>query len=107
MSDSKKQEVITHISRQLSEKPRTLTNLLKGVSYSASQLPAIRSIVERQQGVRAKTKGKRTLYLKKKATTAAATGTTRRARVKTAPADTEAKSAVVEKAPATASTTSA
>lgn len=65
LSDAKKQEVLAHLNKELSETPRTLTNLLKGVSYSASQLPAIRSIVENQDNVAAKSKGKRTLYLKK------------------------------------------
>jgi hypothetical protein len=107
LSDAKRQEILAHLNREISATPRTLTNLLKGVSYSAGQLPAIRSIIESQQGVRAKTKGKRTLYLKKKTTTtaAAATGTTRRARVKTVPLDKEAKSAVVEAPAATSSST--
>jgi DNA uptake protein ComE-like DNA-binding protein len=95
--------MVTHINREIPATPRTLTNLLKGISYSASQLPAIRSIIESQQGVRAKTKGKRTLYLKKKML--AATAKTKRAKVKTAPADTDAKSAVVEEAPAASSST--
>jgi hypothetical protein len=102
LSDVKRQEILSHLNREISATPRTLTNLLKGVSYSASQLPAIRSIIESQQGVRAKTKGKRTLYLKKKML--AATAKTKRAKVKTAPADTEAKSVVVE-APAASSST--
>ena len=102
LSDAKRQEILSHLNREISATPRTLTNLLKGVSYSASQLPAIRSIIESQQGVRAKTKGKRTLYLKKKML--AATAKTKRAKVKTAPADTDAKSVVVE-APAASSST--
>jgi hypothetical protein len=65
LSDAKKQEVLAHLNKELSKTPRTLTNLLKGVSYSASQLPAIRSIVESQENIAAKAKGKRTLYLKK------------------------------------------
>ncbi|AIF82355.1 hypothetical protein NTE_00273 [Candidatus Nitrososphaera evergladensis SR1] len=108
LSDAKRQEILAHLNREISATPRTLTNLLKGVSYSAGQLPAIRSIIESQQGVRAKTKGKRTLYLKKKTmttTAAAAIGTTRRARVKTVPLDKEAKSAVVEAPAATSSST--
>ena len=104
LSDAKRQEILSHLNREISATPRTLTNLLKGISYSASQLPAIRSIIESQQGVRAKTKGKRTLYLKKKML--AATAKTKRAKAKTAPADTEAKSAEVEAPAASSSTTS-
>lgn len=107
LSDAKRQEILAHLDKEVSATPRTLTNLLKGVSYSASQLPAIRRIIENQQGVRAKTKGKRTLYLKKKiTTTAAATRTARRAKVKTAPV-VEAKSAVAEVPATSSSTTSA
>ncbi|HVX02596.1 MAG TPA: hypothetical protein VHA09_05540 [Nitrososphaera sp.] len=66
LSDAKKQEILAHFNKEISTTPRTLSNILKGVSYSASQLPAIRSIIESQQGIRAKAKGKRTLYLKKR-----------------------------------------
>lgn len=62
LSDAKKQEVLRHLNNEISQTPRTLTNLLKGVSYSASQLPAIRTLIEGEQNIKAKAKGKRTLY---------------------------------------------
>jgi hypothetical protein len=66
MSDEKRQEILIHLNKEVSETPRTLTNLLKGTSYSPSQIPLIRSLIENQENIAAKTKGKRTLYLKKK-----------------------------------------
>lgn len=88
LSDAKKQEILTHFNKEVSTTPRTLSNILKGVSYSASQLPAIRSMIESQQGVRAKAKGKRTLYLKKRK----AIETTAQAKAKALPS-VESKSA--------------
>lgn len=78
LSDAKKQEVLKHLNNEISQTPRTLTNLLKGVSYSASQIPAIRTLIEGEQNIKAKAKGKRTLYQirekisKKRTTTTAA-----------------------------------
>lgn len=71
MSDARRQEILEHLNKQVSDTPRTLTNLLKGVKYSPSQLPLIRNMVESQQSIRAKAKGKRTLYLRKRTKVAA------------------------------------
>lgn len=67
LSNAKKHEILDHINKKISETPRTLTNLLKGASYSQSQIPVIRELVESQQNIKAKAKGKRTVYLKRKA----------------------------------------
>ncbi len=67
LSDGKRQEILDHVNKEISDTPRTLSNLLKGASFSQSQIPAIRELVESQQNIRAKAKGKRTVYLKRKA----------------------------------------
>ncbi|AIF82361.1 hypothetical protein NTE_00279 [Candidatus Nitrososphaera evergladensis SR1] len=66
LSDAKRQEILAHLNKQISDTPRTLTNLLKGAKYSPSQLPLIRNMVESQQSIKAKAKGKRILYLRKR-----------------------------------------
>lgn len=65
MSDAKKKEVMDHVSKRLSAKPRTLSGLLDGVSYVPNYLPMIRKMVEGQGNVAKKQVGKRTLYFKK------------------------------------------
>ena len=65
MSENKRQEIIKHISRQLSTKPKTLSTLLKGVSYIPNYLPAIRQLVESQSNIHKEKIGKRTYYSKK------------------------------------------
>lgn len=62
MSDAKKQEILSHVNKQLSAKPRTLSNLLKGISYLPNHLPAIRKMVEDQPSVSKQIIGKRTFY---------------------------------------------
>lgn len=65
MSDAKKKEIMDHIGKRLSAKPRTLSSLLDGVSYVPNYLPMIRKMVESQGNVTEKQVGKRTLYLRK------------------------------------------
>ena len=66
MSENKRQEIITHISRQLSAKPQTLSALLEGVSYVPNYLPTIRQMVEsRGKNIRREKIGKRIYYSKK------------------------------------------
>jgi hypothetical protein len=65
MSENKRKEIIKHISRQLSTKPKTLSTLLKGVSYIPNYLPAIRQMVENQGNIHKEKIGKRTYYSKK------------------------------------------
>lgn len=68
MSETKTKEILDHIHKHLSDtKPRTLTDLLKGVSYIPNNIPLIRQALERQlNNIVAKKKiGKRTYYLRK------------------------------------------
>lgn len=65
MSENKRQEIVKHISRHLSTKPKTLSTLLKGVSYIPNYLPAIRQMVESQGNIHKEKIGKRTYYSKK------------------------------------------
>jgi vacuolar-type H+-ATPase subunit E/Vma4 len=62
MSYAKKKEILDHINKQLSAKPRTLSNLLKGVSYVPNHLPHIRKMIEDQKHVFKKAIGKRIFY---------------------------------------------
>jgi vacuolar-type H+-ATPase subunit E/Vma4 len=62
MSYAKKKEILDHINKQLSAKPRTLSNLLKGVSYMPNHLPHIRKMIEDQKHVSKKAIGKRIFY---------------------------------------------
>jgi hypothetical protein len=62
MSEAKRNEILKHVNKKLSSKPRTLSNLLKGVSYVPNYLPAIRQMVEDQKHVSKKMIGKRTFY---------------------------------------------
>jgi hypothetical protein len=65
MSETKKNEILKHVSKKLSARPRTLSNLLKGVSYVPNNLPMIRAMIENQDNVAKKVIGKRTYYSKK------------------------------------------
>lgn len=65
MSENKRQEIIEHISKRLSNKPKTLSTLLKGVSYIPNYLPAIRQMVESQSNIHKQKIGKRIYYSKK------------------------------------------
>jgi hypothetical protein len=65
MSDAKRKEIIQHINKQLSARPKTLSNLLEGVSYVPNHLPHIRSMVEGQRNVAKKAIGKRIYYRRK------------------------------------------
>lgn len=65
MSDAKRKEILQHINKQVSTRPKTLSNLLKGTSYVPNHLPHIRRMVENQQRVAKKMRGKRTLYYRK------------------------------------------
>lgn len=65
MSDAKKKEVMDHVNKRLSAKPKTLSALLDGVSYVPNYLPMIRKMVESQNNVAKKEVGKRTLYFRK------------------------------------------
>jgi hypothetical protein len=62
VSDAKKKEILDHVNKQLSAKPRTLSNLLKGVSYVPNHLPHIRKMIEDQKHVSKKVIGKRIFY---------------------------------------------
>jgi hypothetical protein len=65
MSETKKNEILKHVSKKLSARPRTLSNLLRGVSYVPNNLPMIRAMIENQDNVAKKVIGKRTYYSKK------------------------------------------
>jgi CTP-dependent riboflavin kinase len=65
MSDAKRKEILQHVNKQLSARPKTLSNLLKGISYVPNYLPHIRAMVEGQQKVAKKILGKRTLYYRR------------------------------------------
>jgi hypothetical protein len=62
MSDAKKKEILDHLNKQLSAKPRTLSNLLESVSYVPNHLPHIRKMIEDQKHVSKKAIGKRIFY---------------------------------------------
>lgn len=62
MSDAKKKEILDHVNKQLSAKPRTLSNLLESVSYVPNHLPHIRKMIEDQKHVSKKAIGKRIFY---------------------------------------------
>jgi vacuolar-type H+-ATPase subunit E/Vma4 len=62
MSYAKKKEILDHVNKQLSAKPRTLSNLLEGVSYVPNHLPHIRKMIEDQKHVSKKAIGKRIFY---------------------------------------------
>jgi hypothetical protein len=62
MSDAKKKEILDHVNKQLSAKPKTLSDLLKGVSYVPNHLPHIRKMIEDQKHVPKKAIGKRIFY---------------------------------------------
>jgi vacuolar-type H+-ATPase subunit E/Vma4 len=62
MSYAKKKEILDHVNKQLSAKPRTLSNLLEGVSYVPNHLPQIRKMIEDQKHVSKKAIGKRIFY---------------------------------------------
>ena len=62
MSEIKKAAILQHIEKQLSKRPRTISNLLKGISYVPNHLPDIRRMIESQRNVSKKKVGKRTLY---------------------------------------------
>jgi len=65
MSDAKRKEILQHINKQITIRPKTLSNLLKGASYVPNHLPHIRRMVESQQRVAKKMRGKRTFYYRK------------------------------------------
>jgi hypothetical protein len=65
MSESKLQEILRNVDKHLSDTPVTLSGLLKGVSYSPNNLPAIRQVVEDQSNVAKQRIGKRTYYLER------------------------------------------
>lgn len=65
MSEAKKNEIMKHINKKISKTPRTLSSLLKGVSYVPNHLPTIRQAVESQKSIDKKIIGKRTYYLTK------------------------------------------
>lgn len=65
MSDAKRKEILQHINKQISARPKTLSNLLKGASYVPNHLPYIRKMVENQQRLAKKMRGKRTFYYRK------------------------------------------
>ena len=75
ISEAKTKEILEHINKQLlsDTKPRTLTNLLKGISYVPNHIPLIRQAVENQDKIGKKRIGKRTYYLRKQPAKAAAT----------------------------------
>ena len=62
MSGAKRDEILRHVEKRLSSKPRTLSNLLNGISYMPNHLPMIRRLVESQPHISKKTIGKRTFY---------------------------------------------
>lgn len=62
MSKAKKESILDHVRRKLSAEPQTLSNLLRGISYSPNHLPMIRQVVEGQPRVTRQLIGKRTYY---------------------------------------------
>jgi hypothetical protein len=67
MSEPKKEEIIKHVNKKLSSKPRTLSNLLNGVSYIPNHLPMIRQFIENEPHISKKIIGRRTYYSLKEA----------------------------------------
>jgi hypothetical protein len=65
MSETKRQEIMEHVYRQLSARPKTLSALLKGISYSPNYLPMIRKLVESRGNISHRMIGKRTYYARK------------------------------------------
>ena len=62
MSEAKWIAILTHINNQLSARPKTISNLLKGISYVPNHLPHIRRMIEGQRNVAKKRIGKRIFY---------------------------------------------
>ena len=62
MSEAKRIAILTHLNNQLSAKPKTISNLLKGISYVPNHLPHIRRMIEGQRNVAKKRIGKRIFY---------------------------------------------
>ncbi len=62
MSYAKKKEILDYVNKQLSAKPRTLSNLLEGVSYVPNHLPQIRKMLEDPKHLAKKAIGKRIFY---------------------------------------------
>lgn len=65
MSETKRQEIIDHVNKQLSARPQTLSALLKGVSYVPNYLPAIRKMIETKGNINREIIGKRIYYSRK------------------------------------------
>jgi hypothetical protein len=65
MSETKRQEIIDHVNKQLSARPKTLSALLKGISYVPNYLPAIRQMVESRGNIKREVIGKRVYYSRK------------------------------------------
>jgi len=62
MSEEKRIAILGHLEKQLSIKPKTISNLLRGISYVPNYLPHIRRMIESQRNVAKKRVGKRTFY---------------------------------------------
>ena len=62
MSEAKRMAILTHLNNQLSAKPKTMSNLLKGISYVPNHLPHIRKMIEGQHNVAKRRIGKRIFY---------------------------------------------
>jgi len=62
MSEAKRVAILTHLNNQLSARPKTISNLLKGISYVPNHLPHIRRMIEGQRNVAKKRIGKRIFY---------------------------------------------
>ena len=62
MSEAKRIAILTHLNNQLSARPKTISNLLKGISYVPNHLPHIRRMIEGQRNVAKKRIGKRIFY---------------------------------------------
>jgi hypothetical protein len=67
ISEAKMNEIVKHVERELSETPRTLSNLLNGISYIPNHLPMIRDRIEKEPYISRKIIGKRTYYFLKDA----------------------------------------
>lgn len=67
ISEAKMNEIVKHVERELSETPRTLSNLLNGISYIPNHLPMIRERIEKEPHISRKIVGKRTYYFLKDA----------------------------------------
>ena len=62
MSEAKSIAILTHLNNQLSARPKTISNLLKGISYVPNHLPHIRRMIEGQRNVAKKRMGKIVFY---------------------------------------------